>query len=90
MLVDFLANDTASVTEDGRIDPVCGAVKVRRRRHQPSRDHLVFQAAAFAVDVGQEQFEGAYPLHDAGLDRLPLGPLDDTRDEVERERPLLA
>ena len=42
------------------------------------------------VDVVEEHLEGRDPLHDAGLDDIPLVGGDDSWDGVERKRSLLA
>ena len=70
--------------------PCTGAVEVRGRGDQSAGDDAVLEALARPVDVGEERLEGLDPLHDAGLDDLPLRPVDDPGDQVERERPLLA
>ncbi len=60
-------------------------VTTSRRGMMPSRED-----PARAVDVGEERLEREDPLADAALDRRPLVGGQDPRDEVERERSLLA
>ena len=66
------------------------AVVVRRRRDHPARDHAVVEDLPGVVHVGEEQLQRPHPLLDAPLDRRPGVHLDDPRQDVERERPLLA
>jgi len=71
---------------DARHHPVV----VRRGHDNPSRDHTVGERPALAVDVCEERFQGTDALGDAGLDLSPFVSEQDPRDDVERERPLLA
>ena len=74
----------------GRPDAVRLAVEVRGAGDELARDHLVAQDLPGPVDVGEEHLQGPDPLGDTGLDDLPLGGVDDPRDEVHRQRPLAA
>ena len=67
-----------------------GAVVVGRRRDHLAGDHAVEEHLPGVVHVGQEQLERLHPLLDAAVDRGPGVHLDDPRQDVERERPLLA
>ena len=74
----------------GRPDAGRGAAEVAAREDERVRDDAVAQHVAIAVDVVEERLEGAHPLHDAGLDVVPLVLGDQPRHEVQREDPLLA
>ncbi len=56
----------------------------------PARDHAVGEDLPGVVHVGEERLERPHPLLDAALDRRPGVHLDHARQDVERERPLLA
>src|SRR5271170_8251754 len=56
---------------------------------QPARDDAVTQDLLVAVDVVEVGLEGLDALGDATLQPRPLGGRDDSRDLVQRKRPLL-
>ena len=60
------------------------AEAITRHGTTPARTHVV------AVHVGEEGLERPDPLGDAGLDAHPLVRCDHARNDVERERTLLA
>ncbi len=66
------------------------AVEVGGGDHDPARDHPVVEDRAGRVDVGEEELQGADSLLHAALDDGPRVRLDHPREDVERERPLLA
>ena len=78
----------------GGADPHDGPVVVLRRGDQPpGHDPFVDSPGDLTlsrVDVVEEHLEGRDPLHDAGLDDIPLVGGDDSWDGVERKRSLLA
>ena len=61
------------------------AQKLRAGVHQRRRHDAVFQDELLVVNVFQEDIQRPQPLLDAGLNALPLGVVDDARDDVERE-----
>ena len=81
---------TCTRTPFAVVTPRHGTVVVARRHHEGSGHDAGAEDLAGPVDVGEEGLERPHPLAYAGLDRLPLGRAEDPRDEVERERPLLA
>ena len=56
---------------------------------QPARDDAVTQDLLVAIDVVEVSLEGLDALGDATLQPRPLGGRDDSRDLVQRKRPLL-
>jgi hypothetical protein len=74
----------------GRRDPGDLAAELLAREHEAPRDHAVVEGAPGTVDVGQERLEDPDPLADAPRDEVPLGRVDDPRDEVGWHGPFLA
>ncbi len=66
------------------------AVVVRGGGDHAAGDHAVVEDLARVVDVGEEHLQRLHALLDAVLDRRPGVHLDDARQDVEREGPLLA
>ncbi len=73
----------------GRHDADGLAVEVLAGGDQPARDDAVTQDLLVAVDVVEICLEGLDALGDATLQPRPLGGRDDSRDLVQRKRPLL-
>ncbi len=74
----------------GRRDPGDLAAELLAREDEAPGEHAVVEGAAGAVDVGEERLEDPDPLADAARDEVPLGGVDDPRDEVGGHRPFLA
>ena len=55
-----------------------------------ARDDPVVEAHALLIDVTEERLEGEHALSDAARESVPFDRADDPRDEVQRERTLLA
>ena len=73
----------------GRHDADGLAVEMLAGGDQPARDDAVTQDLLVAVDVVEVCLEGLDALGDATLQPRPLGGRDDSRDLVQRKRPLL-
>ena len=69
----------------GRGDAAHLAAEMLAAINHLARDDAVGQAAAFVVDVAQEQVERGDALRQAAFDGLPLGAGDDARQQVVRE-----
>ena len=74
----------------GRVDPGDLAAELLAGEDQAPGDHAVVEGAARPVDVGQERLQGLDPLADPPGDEIPLGRVDDPRDEVGGHGPFLA
>ena len=73
----------------GRAHPGGLPVVVRRRRDHPAGDDTVVEDLPGVVHVGEEGLQRPDALLDAALDGGPGVHLDDARQDVEREGPLL-
>ena len=73
-----------------RVDALRGAQEVRAAGDDATRDHAVVEDLALSVDVTQECLECANPLRHTGFDVRPGLVVDQTGNDVDRERPLLA
>ena len=84
--------DAGDVDADavGRDDAHGLAVEVVARGDQPARDDAVAQDLLLAVDVVEIVLQRLDPLGDAALEPRPFGGGDHPRDQVQRERALLA
>jgi hypothetical protein len=74
----------------GRGQPGHLPVEVLGGADQPPGHHPVGERLARPVHVGQERLQRQHPLPDAPGDQVPFGRVDHPRDQVQRERPLLA
>ena len=74
----------------GRVQARGLPAEVLGREHQPPRQHAVGEDLARPVHVGEEGLQGQHPLAHPQRDVVPLDRVDDPRDQVQRERALLA
>ncbi len=74
----------------GRFDAGRLPVEVGAGEHEPPGHHAVGEHLAGSVDVGQEPLQRVHPLPHRPGERVPLGRVEDARNQVQRERPLLA
>ncbi len=73
-----------------RHEPVHRSRELRRAGDDSGGDDAVAHDAPFAVDVGEECLQGTDPLRDSRLDESPVRPVQDSRNQVEREDSFLA